>query len=84
MFPNDTLTSINDTDKVRCHVPSSCDQVECCVYIQPVQRHTQMELHIDTCSYNMDGAIDNLRVPYSLFNRDWGTFYLINNSTSKN
>lgn len=75
MFPNDTLTSINDTDKVRCHVPSSCDRVECCVYLQPVQRHTQVELHIDTCSYNMDGAIDNLRVPYSLFNRDWGTFY---------
>lgn len=75
MFHNDTLTSINNTDKVRCHVPSSCDRLECCVYIQPVQRHTQVELHIDTCSYNMDGAIDNLRASYSLFNRDWGIFY---------
>ncbi|XP_062596534.1 uncharacterized protein LOC134257978, partial [Saccostrea cucullata] len=72
LFPNDTLTDISDTDTVRCHVPSSCDRVMCCVYIQPVQRHAQMELIIDTCTYDMEGVIDNLKVPYRILDRDWG------------
>ena len=72
MFPNDTLSDLNNTDIIRCFVPSSCDLVQCCVYIQPIQRHAMVELHVDTCTYNMDGIIDNLNIPYSLFNRAWG------------
>ena len=81
MFPNDTLSDLNNTDIIRCFVPSSCDLVQCCVYIQPIQRHAQVELHIDTCRYNMEGIIDNLKIPYSLFNRDWGIKYFPFNAT---
>lgn len=74
-FPNDTVSNITDTNKVRCHIPSSCDRVTCCVYVQEVHRHAKLELNMDTCNYQMEGAIDNLRNTYALFDYSWGKWY---------
>lgn len=71
------LTNNTSTDQVRCHLPSSCDIVRCCVYIAPVKRHAQVVLLINTCSYQMEAEIDNLKVTRNLFTYTWGRIYTI-------
>ena len=66
------MSNITDPDRVRCHIPSSCDRISCCVYIPEVQRHAKLELNMDTCNYQMEGAIDNLRYTYGLFDYTFG------------
>nr|XP_022295052.1 uncharacterized protein LOC111105175 [Crassostrea virginica] len=70
---NYTLPAIPHKDKVLCHIPSSCDQVSCCVYMAPVRRHARVDLVVNTCSYQMEAVIDNLRFTRSLFTYTWGT-----------
>ena len=69
---NYTLPAIPHKDKVLCHIPSSCDQVSCCVYMAPVRRHARVDLVVNTCSYQMEAVIDNLRFTRSLFTYTWG------------
>lgn len=76
-FPNDTVSNITDPDRVRCHIPSSCDRISCCVYIPEVQRHAKLELNMDTCNYQMEGAIDNLRYTYGLFDYTFGKPFIL-------
>ena len=69
---NYTLPAIPHKDKVLCQIPSSCDQVSCCVYMAPVRRHARVDLVVNTCSYQMEAVIDNLRFTRSLFTYTWG------------
>ncbi|XP_062581277.1 uncharacterized protein LOC134243073, partial [Saccostrea cucullata] len=71
-YPNYTLPSISNKVVV-CHIPSTCDRVSCCVYIAPVQRHTEVKLLVNTCSYQMEALIDNLKISRNLFTYTWGT-----------
>lgn len=74
-FSNYTLPTITNKEQVLCHLPSSCDRVGCCVYIAPVKRHAQVVLLLNTCSYQMEAEIDNLRITRSLFTYTWGRNY---------
>lgn len=75
-FPNYTLPTLTNKEQVLCHLPSSCDRVRCCVYIAPVKRHAQVVLSMNTCSYQMEAEIDNLRITRSLFTYAWGRNYM--------
>ncbi|XP_062576732.1 uncharacterized protein LOC134238620, partial [Saccostrea cucullata] len=72
-YPNYTLPILTNKNQVLCHVPSTCDRVSCCVYIAPVQRHAEVELVLNTCSYQMEASIDNLKISLNLFTYAWGT-----------
>ena len=38
----------------------------------PVRRHARVDLVVNTCSYQMEAVIDNLRFTRSLFTYTWG------------
>ena len=69
-----SLTDVTHQDKVKCHIPSSCNYVRCCVYIEPVKRHTEVELKMNTCTYEMVTAVGNqvAKAEKNLFNYAWG------------
>ena len=72
---NYTLPAITHKDQVLCHISSSCDQVSCCVYMAPVRRHARVDLVVNTCNYQMEAVIDNLRFTRNLFTYTWGKIY---------
>lgn len=78
---NYTLPTIANEDQVKCHLSPSCDQFKCCVYAAPVKRHAQVVLSMNTCSYQMEVEIDNLRITRNLFTYTWGRTYTFQMST---
>ncbi|XP_062582876.1 uncharacterized protein LOC134244633, partial [Saccostrea cucullata] len=72
-FPNYTLPTIPNKNEVLCHILSTCDRVSCCVYIAPVQRHVEMKLILNTCSYQLEAMLDNVKITRNMFKYTWDT-----------
>lgn len=50
--------------------------MRCCVYIEPVKRHVELQLNVTTCTYKIETAAGNgvVKAEMDLFNYAWGKY----------
>ncbi|XP_021353372.1 uncharacterized protein LOC110450253 [Mizuhopecten yessoensis] len=67
-----SLPAIGSPD-VRCHLPSYCSGVQCCIQVDFISRSFQAYALINTCTHQLEVGIEKFIFKQSLFNYLWGT-----------
>lgn len=62
--------------EVKCHIPSYCTGIECCVDIDILNRGIRFTLQIDSCANRLVVGIEKLQYNISLIDYEWGKIYL--------
>lgn len=59
-------------DYIKCHVPSYCTGIDCCVHVGLVKRSFRVYLHLDACNYVFAIGIEKFGLNVSLLDYQWG------------
>ncbi|KAL5013968.1 hypothetical protein ScPMuIL_008238, partial [Solemya velum] len=59
-------------DTVSCHIGDSCSAVDCCVYIEKIDRSMNVVLNMDSCNYRLEIGIEKFKFNVSLLDFGFG------------
>ncbi|XP_052806223.1 uncharacterized protein LOC128235441 [Mya arenaria] len=60
-------------DAMQCYLQQTCTGVECCIYVDVINRYVSAQLQVDTCNMRIIAGIENLLVNESLIDYSYGT-----------
>ena len=70
--PKTELPPMNNS-AIRCHLLTSCTEVQCCVKADNVNRTFEAKLNLDPCQQRMTVVLERLEVTMDLLSYQWGT-----------
>lgn len=60
----------NQSDELACYLPS-CNDVKCCLSVEPLQRRVMVDFRVDHCQQLLYIEIEQFQVQISLIDFEW-------------
>lgn len=61
---------------IACYIPDHCTAVDCCVYVELLDRSFHVYLDIDSCYYRLTVGVERMNYTLNLIDYKWGMFEL--------
>ncbi|KAL5015120.1 hypothetical protein ScPMuIL_009390 [Solemya velum] len=66
------VSALPHSDTVSCYIGDTCTAVDCCVYIEKIDRSVSAVLNLDGCNYRLEIGIEKLKFTVSLLDFSFG------------
>ncbi|WAR05132.1 hypothetical protein MAR_020501 [Mya arenaria] len=65
------LPNLHNT--IQCHLQHTCTGIECCIYVDILDRYVSVFLQVDTCNMRLIAGVENLMINESLLEFNYGS-----------